>query len=28
MNWVSQYGPDAEILAPVTYREWMKKRLE
>ena len=28
MNWVSQYGPDAEILAPVSYRERMKERLE
>lgn len=28
LNWLSQYGPDAEILEPVSYREVMRKRLE
>ncbi|MBO8173093.1 MAG: transcriptional regulator [Bacillaceae bacterium] len=28
LNWLSQYGPDAEILEPESYREDMKKRLE
>ncbi|WMT42261.1 WYL domain-containing protein [Paenibacillus sp. D2_2] len=27
INWVSQYGPDAEILAPTSYRKFMKERL-
>ncbi|MFY0544967.1 helix-turn-helix transcriptional regulator [Brevibacillus sp. H7] len=27
LGWLSQYGPDAEILAPLTYRERMKERL-
>ncbi|MCY9666470.1 YafY family transcriptional regulator [Paenibacillus alginolyticus] len=28
MNWVSQYGPDAEILEPKSYREVMRQKLE
>ncbi|NMO95072.1 helix-turn-helix transcriptional regulator [Paenibacillus lemnae] len=28
LNWLSQYGPDAEILEPVRYRTIMHERLE
>ncbi|MFD2698975.1 helix-turn-helix transcriptional regulator [Paenibacillus shunpengii] len=28
LNWLSQYGPDAEILEPVSYRDVMRERLE
>ncbi|MDQ0884995.1 putative DNA-binding transcriptional regulator YafY [Paenibacillus sp. V4I9] len=28
MNWVSQYGPDAEILEPKSYRDVMRQKLE
>ncbi|WP_342193257.1 WYL domain-containing protein [Paenibacillus uliginis] len=28
MNWISQYGPDAEIIEPKSYRDIMRKRLE
>ncbi|KKO54055.1 helix-turn-helix transcriptional regulator [Paenibacillus sp. DMB20] len=28
LNWVCQYGPEAEILEPKSYRELMRKRLE
>lgn len=28
MNWVIQYGPDAEILEPKSYRDIMRERLE
>lgn len=27
LGWLSQYGPDAEILEPVSYREAMKEKL-
>ncbi|WP_054950753.1 helix-turn-helix transcriptional regulator [Numidum massiliense] len=27
LNWVYQYGPEAEILAPVAYRQQMKEQL-
>jgi predicted DNA-binding transcriptional regulator YafY len=27
LNWVYQYGPDAEILEPVSYREMMREKL-
>lgn len=28
LNWLSQYGPDAEILEPVSYRNVMREKLE
>jgi predicted DNA-binding transcriptional regulator YafY len=28
LNWLSQYGPDAEILEPQSYREVMRDKLE
>jgi predicted DNA-binding transcriptional regulator YafY len=28
MNWLSQYGPEAEILEPKAYRDVMKQKLE
>jgi predicted DNA-binding transcriptional regulator YafY len=28
LNWLSQYGPDAEILEPKSYREIMREKLE
>ena len=28
LNWLSQYGPDAEILEPRSYREIMREKLE
>ncbi|WP_019536521.1 helix-turn-helix transcriptional regulator [Paenibacillus ginsengihumi] len=28
LNWLSQYGPDAEILEPRAYRETMRQKLE
>lgn len=28
LNWLSQYGPDAEILEPVSYRYRMREQLE
>ncbi|MCU6796838.1 transcriptional regulator [Paenibacillus sp. WQ 127069] len=28
LNWLSQYGPDAEILEPESYREIMRDKLE
>jgi predicted DNA-binding transcriptional regulator YafY len=28
LNWVYQYGPDAEILEPVSYRKMMREKLQ
>jgi predicted DNA-binding transcriptional regulator YafY len=28
LNWLSQYGPDAEILEPNSYREIMREKLD
>jgi predicted DNA-binding transcriptional regulator YafY len=28
LNWLSHYGPDAEILEPQSYREVMRDKLE
>jgi predicted DNA-binding transcriptional regulator YafY len=28
LNWLSQYGPDAEILEPRSYREVMRAKLD
>lgn len=27
LNWLVQYGPSAEILEPVSYRDWFRERL-